>query len=64
MPNKSMKKEYELKHSYDYSDFGSPVGRRFIKKTSHRRIRQRFGSKSAIKKLLTDFFSSKDSEQC
>ena len=64
MPNKSLKKDYELKHSYDYSDFDSPEGRRFTKKTSHRRIRQRFGSKSAIRKLLTDFFSSKDSEQC
>ena len=64
MPNKSLKKEYELKHSYDYSDFSSPTGRRFTKKTSHRRIRQRFGSKSAIRKLLADFLSSKNSEQC
>lgn len=63
MPNKSLKKEYELKHSYDYADFWSPEGKRFTKKTSHRRIRRRFGSKSAIKKLLADFFSSKDSEQ-
>ena len=41
MRNKSLRKDYELKHSHDFGDFDSPAGRRFTKKTSHKRVRSR-----------------------
>ncbi len=41
MGNKSLKKDYTLKHSYNFGDFDSPAGRRFTKKTSHKEVRSR-----------------------
>lgn len=38
---KSPKREHELKHRYDFADFGTSAGRDFTKKSSHRRIRRR-----------------------
>lgn len=38
---KSLKREYELKHTYDFADFDTQAGRDFTKKNSHRRVRRR-----------------------
>lgn len=38
---KSLKREYELKHKYDFADFDTQAGRDFTKKSSHRRARRR-----------------------
>lgn len=37
---KSLKREYELKHTYDFADFDTQAGRDFTKKSSHRRVRR------------------------
>lgn len=42
MSNKSLRKDYEFKRSYDFVDFWSPAGKRFTKKVSHKRVRSRF----------------------
>ena len=60
MGNKSMKKQYELKHSYDFADFGTPEGKKFTKQNSHRRVRRRLAGSAAIKKILAQFFSEKE----
>lgn len=38
---KSLKREYELKNTYDFADFDTQAGRDFTKKSSHRRVRRR-----------------------
>lgn len=60
MGNKSMTKEYELGHSYDFDDFSTPEGKKFTKQNSHRRVRRRLTGSAAIKKILTQFFSEKE----
>lgn len=60
MANKSLKKEYEVGHSYDYSDYSTPEGRKFTKQNSHRRVRRRLAGTATIKKLLAQFFSEKE----
>ena len=37
---RSVKKEYEYKRSYDYADFDTKNGRKFVKKRSHKRLRK------------------------
>lgn len=46
---KSLKREYELKHTYDFADFDTQAGRDFTKKNSHRRVRRRLDN--AAKKI-------------
>ena len=41
---KSVHREYEYKHSYDFGEFDSPAGKKFTKKISHKRIRKMFNS--------------------
>ena len=42
MRNKSIKKDYEFRYVHDFGDVESPEGRRFVKRTSHKRVRSRF----------------------
>lgn len=44
MANKSLKKEYELGHSYDFCKDSNPKRKKFIKCNSHRRVRRRFNN--------------------
>lgn len=37
---KSLKREYEQWHTYDFADFDTMKGRRFTKKVSHKRVRR------------------------
>ena len=37
---KSLKREYELKHTHDFADFDIQAGRDFTKKSSHKRVRR------------------------
>lgn len=37
---KSLKREYELKHAYDFADFDTQADRDFTKKSSNRRVRR------------------------
>lgn len=57
---KSVKKEYEFKHSYDFSDFDSPTGRKFTKKVSHKRVRRRFNNKG--KENLEDTYNVEENK--
>lgn len=41
---KSVHREYEYKHSYDFGEFDSPAGKKFTKKISHKRIRKMFNN--------------------
>ena len=47
--NKSIKKYYEHKRSYDYTDFNSPKGKRFNKKRAHKRARKQFEVRKGLK---------------
>jgi hypothetical protein len=42
---KSVHREYEYKHSYDFGEFDSPAGKKFTKKISNKRIRKMFNNK-------------------
>lgn len=46
---KSLKREYEQGHAYDFADFDTQGGRDFTKKSSHRRVRKRLDD--AAKKI-------------
>jgi hypothetical protein len=54
MSNKSLKKEYELGHSYDFDEYNSPKQKKFIKRNSHRRVRRRFNKMTTKEKLTND----------
>lgn len=54
MSNKSIKKEYELGHSYDFDKGDTPKRKRFVKHNSHRRVRRRFNKMTTKEELTND----------
>lgn len=54
MSNKSLKKEYELDHRYDFDRSDTPKRKRFVKRNSHRRVRRRFNKMTTKEQLTND----------